>query len=144
MQLNTIAPAPGSKKKRTRVGRGCGSHLGKTCGRGQKGQKSRSGGNIGAGFEGGQMPLQRRMPKFGFRSQKALTHQEVRMDELNLVVEDIVDIDALRRAGIIRKDCVTAKIMLRGAMERAVVVKGIRVTAGATAAIIAAGGRVEA
>ncbi len=142
MRLNTIKPASGSRPERKRVGRGAGSGLGKTGGRGHKGQKSRSGGFHKVGFEGGQMPLQRRVPKFGFKSRKGLGVAEVRLAEIARVEGDTVDLEALKRAGVVRKNMRTAKIIASGKIERAVTVSGVKVTKGARAAIETAGGRV--
>ncbi|WP_456446817.1 50S ribosomal protein L15 [Thiolapillus sp.] len=143
MRLNTLKPADGSKSDRKRVGRGIGSGLGKTCGRGHKGQKSRSGGFHKVGFEGGQMPLQRRLPKIGFRSRKAKYTAEVRLDELAKVAGDVVDLAALHEADILPRSMKRAKVILSGEITRAVTVKGLRATKGARAAIEAAGGKVE-
>jgi len=143
MRLNTLQPAPGSKSDRKRVGRGIGSGLGKTSGRGHKGQKSRSGGYHKVGFEGGQMPLQRRLPKVGFVSQVSLTTAQVRLSELAKVEGDVVDLESLKKAGLVAKSMKRAKIFASGKVERAVTVKGIGVTKGAKAAIEAAGGTVE-
>jgi large subunit ribosomal protein L15 len=143
MRLNTIKPAEGSKPSRKRVGRGIGSGLGKTCGRGHKGQKSRSGGKVQIGFEGGQMPLQRRLPKVGFRSKLARTTAEVRLNEIAKVDGDVVDMEALYAADILPRTMSRAKVILSGEIARAVTVKGIRCTKGARAAIEAAGGKVE-
>ena len=143
MQLNTIKPAKGSKKAANRVGRGIGSGSGKTCGRGHKGQKARSGGFHKVGFEGGQMPLQRRMPKFGFNSFIATITAEIRLHELEKVEGDKVDIRSLQKAGIISKKKKRAKVILSGEITKPVVISGLRVTKGAKAAIEAAGGRVE-
>lgn len=145
MRLNTLMPAPGSKKDRKRVGRGIGSTDGKTAGRGHKGQKSRSGGFNKIGFEGGQMPLKQRLPKFGFKSRKALVTAEVRLNELTKVEGDVVDMLTLKKAGIIGNSIENVKIILSGEIERPVTVSGgVRVTKGAQAAIEAAGGKVEA
>ena len=144
MRLNELSPAAGSRKTRKRVGRGCGSGLGKTCGRGVKGQKARSGGYHKVGFEGGQMPIQRRVPKVGFTALKSLVSQEVRLHELKSVEGDIVSLDTLKAAGIIRKSTKHAKIMLSGELTKAVKVQGIRVSKAAQAAIEAAGGSVDA
>jgi large subunit ribosomal protein L15 len=144
MHLNDLSPAPGSKKVRARVGRGAGSGMGKTSRRGQKGQGSRKSGGVRPGFEGGQMPLQMRVPKFGFRSQMALDTAEVRLGELAKVAGDVVDLAALQQANVLRNDVKRARIMLSGTIDRAVTVKGIKVTRGARAAIEAAGGKVEA
>lgn len=143
MRLNTIKPGEGSKKTAKRVGRGIGSGLGKTCGRGHKGQKSRSGGFHKVGFEGGQMPLQRRLPKVGFTSRKARVTAEVRLDELAKVNADVVDLKALQDADILSSAYKRAKVILSGKIEKAVTVKGLGVTKGARAAIEAAGGKVE-
>jgi large subunit ribosomal protein L15 len=143
MRLNTLKPAAGSKTDSKRVGRGIGSGRGKTSGRGHKGQKSRSGGFHKVGFEGGQMPLQRRLPKVGFRSKLARTTGELRLHELAKVEGDVVDMDALYRADILPMSMTRAKVILSGTIDRAVTVRGIRVTKGARAAIEAAGGKVE-
>jgi large subunit ribosomal protein L15 len=143
MRLNTIKPAEGSKQDAKRVGRGIGSGLGKTAGRGHKGQKSRSGGFTKVGFEGGQMPLQRRLPKIGFRSRKAKRTDEIRLSELHLVDGDVVDMLSLLKARLITDRIVRAKIIASGKLEKAVTVKGVPVTKGARAAIEAAGGKVE-
>ena len=143
MRLNTIKPGEGSKKDRKRVGRGIGSGLGKTCGRGHKGQKSRSGGFHKVGFEGGQMPLKIRLPKFGFFSRKSLVSAEVRLNEIALVEGDVVDLSTLKQAGVITKNIVFAKVVLSGNIDRAVTVRGLSVTKGARAAIEAAGGKIE-
>lgn len=143
MRLNTLKPAAGSKPTRKRVGRGIGSGLGKTCGRGHKGQKSRNGGYHKVGFEGGQMPLQRRLPKVGFRSRLARVTGELRLNEIAKVEGDVVDMDALYRADILPMSVTRAKVILSGAIDRAVTVRGIGVTKGAKAAIEAAGGKVE-
>jgi large subunit ribosomal protein L15 len=143
MRLNTLQPAAGSKKSAKRVGRGIGCGNGKTCGRGHKGQKSRSGGGSIIGFEGGQMPLQRRLPKIGFSSRVGRTMQEVRLSELALVDGDIIDVTTLKAAGIIRKSTTRAKVVSSGAVDKAVTLKGVGVTKGARAAIEAAGGKIE-
>ncbi|MGL4270338.1 MAG: 50S ribosomal protein L15 [Plesiomonas sp.] len=143
MRLNTLSPAEGAKQSAKRVGRGIGSGLGKTGGRGHKGQKSRSGGGVRRGFEGGQMPLYRRLPKFGFTSLKAAVTAEVRLSELAKVEGDQIDLNALKAANIITKDMEFAKIVLSGEVTRAVTVRGLRVTKGARAAIEAAGGKIE-
>jgi large subunit ribosomal protein L15 len=144
MRLNTLKPAAGSRPSRKRVGRGIGSGLGKTCGRGHKGQHSRSGGYHKVGFEGGQMPLQRRLPKVGFSSRKAAFVAEVRLNELEKVNVDVVDLDALKKADIIAENIQRAKVILSGELNKAVTVKGLAVTKGAKAAIEAAGGKIEA
>jgi len=143
MRLNTLKPAAGSTTQRKRVGRGKGSGLGKTAGRGHKGQKSRAGGFHKTGFEGGQMPLQRRLPKVGFASRVSLITDEVRLHELNGVEADVIDIDALQKAKVIGKKTKFAKVIASGQISRAVTLKGIRVSKGARAAIEAAGGRIE-
>lgn len=143
MRLNSIKPAKGAKSKAKRVGRGIGSGSGKTCGRGSKGQKSRSGGYHMVGFEGGQMPLQRRLPKVGFRSRKAKEVAEVRLGELVAAASDVVDLKALQDADVIPHSVKRAKIILSGKIEIAVTVKGLGVTPGARKAIEAAGGRIE-
>jgi len=143
MRLNTISPAAGSKPVAKRLGRGIGSGLGKTCGRGHKGQKARAGGYHKVGFEGGQMPLQRRLPKFGFTSQKAKYVAEVRLHELNVVEADVITLDVLKQTGIVRKDMLTARIIVSGKINKPVTVNGLHCTKGATAAIESAGGKVE-
>jgi large subunit ribosomal protein L15 len=143
MQLNDLKPAVGSRPPRKRVGRGIGSGLGKTAGRGHKGQKSRAGGFHKLGFEGGQMPLQRRLPKVGFRSRRAVERDEIRLSELGAVAGDEVTLDALRAAGLIGRGIKRAKIIKSGEPARAFTVRGLAVTAGAKAAIEAAGGTVE-
>ena len=143
MRLNTLKGAQGSKSAAKRVGRGIGSGLGKTAGRGHKGQKSRSGGKVRPGFEGGQQPLQMRLPKFGFNSAKARVTAEVTLTELGKVEADVVDLKALQDAGIINGSIQYAKVMLSGEINKAVNLKGIRVTKGARAAIEAAGGKIE-
>lgn len=144
LRLNTLAPAIGSKPTKKRVGRGIGSGLGKTCGRGHKGLKSRSGGRVKAGFEGGQMPIQRRVPKYGFTSRKSLVSAEVRSSELNLVAGDVADIESLKQAGVIRKNVKFAKVVMSGEVNKKIVLKGIKATKGAQALIEAQGGSVEA
>jgi len=143
MRLNTLKPAAGSKKSAKRVGRGIGSGSGKTCGRGHKGQKSRSGGFHKIGFEGGQMPLQRRLPKVGFTSRKSQLADELRLHELALVDAAVIDLDALKQANLVSRKIQTVKVFASGTLDKAVTVKGIRVTRGARAAIEAAGGKVE-
>lgn len=143
MQLNDLSPAEGSKKAARRHGRGIGSGLGKTGGSGVKGQTSRGKGKVRPGFEGGQMPIYRRLPKFGFTSQRALDTAEVRLSELAFVQGDAVTLDSLKAANVVRKDKVRARIILSGDIQRAVTVKGLAVTKGARAAIEAAGGKVE-
>ena len=143
MRLNTLGPAAGSKKIGKRPGRGHSAGQGKTCGRGQKGQKSRSGGYHKVGFEGGQMPIQRRLPKVGFRSAKARTYAEVRLSELANVTDDVIDLLALKRAGVIAQFALRAKVFASGEIETAVTLKGVGVTKGARAAIEKAGGTVQ-
>jgi large subunit ribosomal protein L15 len=143
MKLNSLKPATGSKSTRKRVGRGIGSGLGKTCGRGHKGQKSRSGGFSKIGFEGGQMPLQRRLPKVGFNSCKKLVTAEVRLHELGLISEDVVSLDALKEANIVGKNILYVKVIMSGQIDKAVTLKGIKATKGAKEAIETAGGKVE-
>lgn len=144
MNLNTLKPAPGSKTPAKRVGRGIGSGKGKTCGKGHKGQKARAGGFHKVGFEGGQMPLQRRIPKSGFRSRKSLYRQEVRIADLNNMASDVVDMGTLRSEGLIKATTKQVKLIVAGELTRAVTVRGLPVTAGAQKAIEAAGGKVEA
>jgi large subunit ribosomal protein L15 len=142
MQLNNLSPVPGSVQEKKRVGRGIGSGFGKTCGRGHKGQKSRSGGRVRPGFEGGQMPLQKRVPKFGFYSRIGSTTAEVRTSELGKVEGEVVNLETLEKANIIDRNTKRVKVMLSGDVTKAVTVEGIRVTAGAKASIEAAGGKV--
>ena len=146
MRLNELHPGEGAKKNKRRVGRGPGSGWGKTAARGQKGQKARSGGGVRPGFEGGQLPLQMRIPKFGFRSRVAMTTAEVRTSELNLIEGGEITLDALKAANVIRRDMLRARIILSGDVSSAVKVSGgdIKVTKGAKAAIEAAGGSVDA
>lgn len=143
MRLNTLSPAAGSKKDARRVGRGIASGLGKTAGRGHKGLKSRSGGSVAPGFEGGQQPLQRRLPKFGFSSRQAKFVAEIRLNELALVEADVVDLDALKNANLVRRDAKVAKVILSGEITKAVTIQGLKATKGARDAITAAGGKVE-
>lgn len=144
MHLNTLHPAPGSKKKSKRLGRGIGSGKGKTCGRGHKGQRARAGGFHKVGFEGGQMPLQRRIPKSGFRSQQALYREEIYLSDLNKIESDTIDLSVLISAGVVRSNTKDVKIVASGEITRAVTIRGIQVTAGARKAIEAAKGKVEA
>jgi large subunit ribosomal protein L15 len=144
MHLNELHPAAGARKAGKRVGRGAGSGIGKTGGRGMKGQRSRSGGHSVVGFEGGQMPLQRRLPKFGFVSRQARFNAQVRVGDLGSLNADSIDLQALKAAKMVAKGVKRAKIIAAGKLEKAVVVKGIAVTPGARAAIEAAGGKVEA
>jgi large subunit ribosomal protein L15 len=143
MKLNTLQPEAGSRPERTRVGRGIGSGLGKTCGRGHKGQKSRKSGFNKRGFEGGQMPMHRRLPKFGFISRIGMRTEEVRLSELAKVEGDVVDLLSLKAANVIGAQTLQAKIILSGTVGKAVTVKGVGVTKGAREAIEAAGGKVE-
>jgi len=143
MNLNTISPAPGSKTPAKRVGRGIGSGFGKTCGRGHKGLKARSGGSVAPGFEGGQQPLQRRLPKFGFTSRKAPFVTEIRLDTIQDLNLDAIDLDILKNAKVIGRDIKEVKIIASGELTNAVIIKGLRATAGAVKAIETAGGKVE-
>ena len=143
MHLNTLQPAAGSKKNTKRVGRGIGSGTGKTCGRGHKGQKSRSGGFSKVGFEGGQMPLQRRLPKVGFASRSAKLSAEVRLDELAKIDADVIDLEALIKANIVPARTLKAKVIDSGEIKKSIQLKGIKVTPGARKAIEAAGGKIE-
>lgn len=143
MKLNTLRPAEGSKKDRKRVGRGAGTGVGKTAGRGHKGQKSRAGGFHKVGFEGGQMPLQRRLPKYGFSSRIAPVSAEIRLHELNKIDAEVIDLAVLKKAGLIKHTIESAKVIASGEITRAVNLKSIRATAGAKKAIEAAGGSVE-
>lgn len=142
MQLNTLSGAPGSTHAKRRVGRGIGSGYGKTCGRGHKGQKSRSGGSVRPGFEGGQMPLQKRLPKFGFFSRIGSVTAEVRTSELNKVDAEIINLETLEKANLITRNIKRVKVMLSGDVTKAVTLQGLRVSKGAQAAIEAAGGKV--
>lgn len=144
MYLNTLKPAAGSKTDAKRVGRGIGSGLGKTAGRGHKGQKSRAGGFHKVGFEGGQMPMQRRLPKVGFRSRMGQKTAEVRLHELDKINADVIDVKALQDANVISRNIKRVKVMAAGKITKAVTLKGIKVTQGARAAIEAAGGKIEA
>ena len=143
LRLNTLSPAPGAKHSGKRVGRGIGSGLGKTCGRGHKGQKSRSGGSVRPGFEGGQMPMQKRLPKYGFSSRLARVTAQIRTAELNNIAADVIDLDALKQADIVGTNIERAKVFLSGDVTKAVTVKGLAVTKGAKEAIEKAGGKVE-
>ena len=143
MQLNTLKPGAGSRSPSKRVGRGMGSGTGKTCGRGHKGQKSRSGGRVRPGFEGGQQPLQMRLPKFGFNSAKARITAEVTLSEVGSVDADVIDVQALIDADLLKGTMKRAKVILSGKIEKAVNLKGIKATKGARAAIEAAGGSIE-
>lgn len=143
MRLNTLSPAPGSRKPRTRVGRGGGSGLGKTAGRGHKGQKARKSGNVRPGFEGGQMPLQQRLPKYGFTTALSRVTAQLRLSELDKVQGDLVDLDTLKASDVISRDIERVRVFQSGTVKRSLTLKGIAVTRGARAAIEAAGGRVE-
>ncbi len=143
MRLNTLSPAPGSRKNAKRVGRGIGSGDGKTAGRGHKGQKARSGGSVRPGFEGGQMPLQKRLPKYGFTSRISRTTAQVRLAELNAIDGDVVDLEALKSADLVKENVTRARVFLSGELNKAVTVKGLKVTKGAREAIEAAGGKIE-
>ena len=143
MRLNTLSPAPGSRKGVKRVGRGIGSGLGKTAGRGHKGQKARSGGSVRPGFEGGQMPMQKRLPKFGFTSRISRTTAQIRVSELNGVEGDVIDLAALKNADLINDNILRVRVFLSGELGKPVNLKGIAVTKGAREAIEKAGGKVE-
>ena len=144
MKLNTIKPGEGAKRSRLRVGRGASAGQGKTCGRGVQGQRARKGGYHKVGFEGGQMPLQRRLPKVGFRSAVKSTRAEVRLSELNKVAGDVIDLASLKKAGVVSVFAEKAKVVLSGELTKAVTLKGIAATKGAAEAIEKAGGRIEA
>ena len=144
MRLNDLRSAPGARRSRKRIGRGEGSGIGKTGGRGQKGAKSRSGATSTVGFEGGQMPLQRRLPKYGFKSRVSRFADEVRLGDLARVEGDVVDLTSLKAAGLVHAQARRVKVILKGELSRAVTVKGVIPTKGARAAIEAAGGTVEA
>lgn len=143
MRLNTLQPAKGSKTAPKRVGRGIGSGLGKTCGRGHKGQKARAGGYHKVGFEGGQMPMQRRLPKFGFRSRCSKLTQEIRLTALARLEAEMIDLELLRAAGMIGPLAKKAKVFKDGDIEKAMAIKGLLLTKGAKEAVESAGGRVE-
>ncbi|MGV6809534.1 MAG: 50S ribosomal protein L15 [bacterium] len=143
MYLNTIKPAEGSRPSAKRVGRGIGSGLGKTGGRGHKGQKSRAGGFHKVGFEGGQMPLQRRLPKVGFKSRVKATIGQVRLAEIARLDAEMIDLDVLKSAGVVAQQTKRAKVFLSGEINKAVTLKGVAVTKGAKEAIEAAGGKIE-
>src|SRR6185312_11614188 len=146
-RLNTLKPAPGAKRSRLRVGRGASAGQGKTCGRGVKGQRARKGGYHKVGFEGGQMPIQRRLPKVGFRSHMARTRAEVRLSELAKVTADVVDLESLKKAGVVPMEAERAKVVLSGEIKKAVTLRAkdglVAATKGAAAAILAAGGKIE-
>ena len=143
MRLNTLSPTPGARKDAKRVGRGIGSGNGKTSGRGHKGQKSRSGGSVRPGFEGGQMPLQKRLPKYGFSSRISRTTAQVRLSELNAVDADVIDLEALKAADLVKQNVTRARVFLSGELAKAVTVKGLAVTKRAREAIEKAGGKIE-
>ncbi len=143
MKLNTLSPSEGSKKNRKRVGRGIGSGFGKTAGRGHKGQKSRSGGFHKVGFEGGQMPMQRRLPKRGFASRTARYNAEIRLYQIDVLSADVIDLEVLKAEGIVGHETRKVKIINTGELTRAVTINGLGVTKGAKAAIEAAGGKVD-
>ena len=143
MRLNSLSPAPGARKDARRVGRGIGSGLGKTAGRGHKGQKSRTGGTVRPGFEGGQMPLQKRLPKYGFTSRVSRTTAQVRLGELKAVTADVVDLAALKAADLVKDNIVRARVFLSGELDGALTIRGLAVTKGAREAIEKAGGKVE-
>lgn len=143
MKLNTLSPAAGSKHASKRLGRGIGSGVGKTGGRGHKGQKSRSGGGVRRGFEGGQMPLYRRLPKFGFTSRKAMFTAEIRLSEIAKIDADVIDLHVLKAANIVDAKIERAKVILSGEISRAVTIRNLGVTKGARAAIESAGGKIE-
>lgn len=143
MRLNTLKPGHGAKKAGKRLGRGIGSGLGKTSGKGHKGQHARAGGYHKVGFEGGQMPLQRRVPKFGFRSAKAAEVGQVRLSELGKVTGDLIDLESLKAAKVVDKQALRARVFLSGNVTRALTIRGITLTRGARAAIEAAGGKIE-
>lgn len=144
MNLNTLSPAPGSKPSRRRVGRGIGSGLGKTCGKGHKGQKARAGGFHKINFEGGQMPIQRRLPKTGFKSRVGRTVDQVTLTELASLSPELIDLTVLKAAGLVRKDILDVKVILSGELQHAVKIRGLRVTKGALKVIQDLGGSVEA
>jgi large subunit ribosomal protein L15 len=143
MRLNTLHPAQGEKTLRKRVGRGIGSGFGKTCGRGHKGQKSRSGGFTKVGFEGGQMPLQRRLPKVGFSSRVSIITDEVTLGELNKLSEEVITVDVLKQHNLITKNIKRVKVILSGEITRSIALEGMKATKGAASAIEAAGGKVN-
>lgn len=143
MRLNTLSPAPGAKKDAKRVGRGIGSGLGKTAGRGHKGQKARSGGKVSPGFEGGQMPLQKRLPKYGFSSRVSRTTAQLRLSELAGLSAEVVDLQALKDADLVRNDVERVRVFLSGEISCSVTTRGLKVSKGAREAIEQAGGKVE-
>ena len=143
LRLNTLSPAPGSKRNTKRVGRGIGSGQGKTAGRGHKGQKARSGGSMRPGFEGGQMPMQKRLPKYGFTARVSRVTAQIRSGELAKVSDEIIDIESLKRANLIGTHIERAKVFLSGDINKAVTLKGLGVTKGVRDAIVSAGGKVD-
>lgn len=143
MYLNTISVLKGSKSVKKRVGRGIGSGYGKTCGRGHKGQKSRSGGKIRIGFEGGQTPLYRRLPKFGFISHTSKITKEIRLFELSNILEDVIDLGILQKYSVVGKKIKFVKVIMSGTIERPIVIRNLHVSKGVYNAIIAVGGRIE-
>ena len=143
MRLNSLSPAPGAKRNAKRVGRGIGSGTGKTAGRGHKGQKSRSGGKVRPGFEGGQMPLQKRLPKYGFTSRMSRTTAQIRLGELNAIEGGVVDLAALKAADLIKENVIRARVFLSGELNKALTLRGLVVTKGAREAIEKSGGKVE-
>ena len=143
VKLNDINPPRASRKRRKRLGRGISAWQGKTCGRGHKGQKSRSGGKVRIGFEGGQLPLQRRIPRFGFRSRRGAVTAEVRVGELDRVIGDEVTLESLKAANIVAKQVKRARVFLSGEVHRAMTIKGVALTRGARAAVEKAGGTIE-
>ncbi len=143
MNLNTLSPDPGSRPNKRRLGRGIGSGLGKTCGKGHKGQKSRAGGYHKINFEGGQMPIQRRLPKMGFKSRVGKTIDEVNLNELAKLTVDVIDLDSLKDAGLVNKSIREVKVILSGELTTAIKLKGLRLTKGARKAIEDLGGSVE-
>lgn len=143
MYLNSISPAKGARKKGKRLGRGIGSGLGKTCGRGHKGQKARAGGYHKVGFEGGQMPMQRRLPKFGFKSKVGKTRDEVRLDDIGRLTDDVIDLSVLQKANLVSRNIKRVKVIASGKLEKSVILRGIHVTQGARTAIENVGGRIE-
>ena len=143
MNLNTLSPDPGSKPPRKRLGRGIGSGLGKTCGKGHKGQKARAGGYHKINFEGGQMPIQRRLPKMGFKSRVAKTVDQICLSELEKIDADVIDLQVLRTCGLINNAIKDAKVILSGELTKAIKLKGLRVTKGARSVIEALGGSIE-
>ncbi|NND68776.1 MAG: 50S ribosomal protein L15 [Halioglobus sp.] len=143
MRLNSLSPAPGARRKAKRVGRGIGSGNGKTAGRGHKGQKSRTGGTVRPGFEGGQMPLQKRLPKYGFSSRISRTTAQLRLGELGGIEADVIDLEALKAADLVKDNVTRARVFLSGELDKAITLKGIAVTKGAREAIEKAGGKIE-